>query len=110
MNTWKDGDRVRIIDRPVTAEDRKSNRYYGHMSGLVGVVQSVYSEKEIAVKVDPSSMSTVTADVHQIATGRMRAKFVGSVSEEQKKVLTKEEMDFDVNYVLLVQSSDLEAA
>ena len=80
------------------------------MSGLIGVVQSVYSEKEVAVKVEPNSMSTVTADVHQIATDRMRAKFVGSVSEEQKKVLTKEEMNFDVNYVLLVQSSDLEAA
>ena len=44
MSTWKEGDRVRIKTRPVTEEDRKTNRYFDHMAGLVGTVQNIYSE------------------------------------------------------------------
>jgi hypothetical protein len=110
MATWKDGDRVRVIRRAVTEEDRRKSRYFEHMAGLTGVVQQAYEEDEIAVRVDPSSMTEVTADVVKTATQRMRDKFVAGVSEEQRKQLTKEELEFDANYVLLVRSADLEAA
>lgn len=108
MPSWKDGDRVRIVRRAVTEDDRKTNRYYEHMAGLVGTVQNVYSDTEIAVKIDPDCMSKITADVQKEATSRMREKFLANVSEEQKKQLTKEELEFDAHYVQLVQSSDLE--
>jgi len=110
MPTWKEGDRVRIVKRAVSEEDRKANRYYDHMAGLVGTVQNVYNDSEIAVKIDVDCMSKISADVQKEATLRMREKFLSNVSEEQKKQLTKEELEFDAHYVQLVQSSDLEKA
>jgi hypothetical protein len=110
MPTWKEGDRVRVISRQVTEEDRKANRYYEHMAGLVGVVQNVYSDTEIAIKIDPEFMTKVTADVQREATNRMREKFANNISEEQKKQLSKEELEFEAHYVQLVQAKDLEKA
>lgn len=110
MATWKVGDRVRVVRRAVTEEDRKKNRYFEHMAGLIGEIQQVYNDDEISVKIERDSMSDVTADVQRIATERMREKFANSISEEQKKQLTKEELEFGANYVLLVRSADLEKA
>ena len=110
MPTWKEGDRVRVVTRAVTEDDRKSSRYYEHMAGLIGTVQNVYSDAEIAIKVDPSCLNKVTGAVQKEATQRMREKFLSNVSEEQKKQLSKEELEFDAHYVQLVQSKDLEKA
>ena len=38
----------------------------------------------------------------------MRAKFIENVSEVQRKELTKEELDFDTHFMLLIDSNDLE--
>ena len=108
MPTWKEGDRIRVVTRPVTDDDRKKNRYFAHMGGLLGTVQNVYSPEEIAIKVDLPSLSQVSRDVHKVAVERMREKFLGSISEEQKKQLTTEELNFNAHYVLLVQGADLE--
>ena len=97
-----------MTTRAVTEEDRKKSRYFEHMAGLVGTVQSVYADNQVAVQVDIDSLSEVTASVHSMATQRMREKFSGSISEEQRKALTKEELDFNTHYVLLLQDSDLE--
>lgn len=110
MAKWNEGDRVRVVERKVTEEDRKKGRYYEHMGGLVGTIQNIFSESEIAVRVDPETMSKVTADVHKTAMQRMYDKNINGLSEEQRKGLTKEELDFKAHYVLLVQSSDIEAA
>jgi hypothetical protein len=108
MPNWKEGERVKVVSRAVTDDDRKTNRYYDHMSGLTGTIQNIYGNDEIAVKVDPSCMSAVTADVQRIATERMREKFLSSVGEEQKKQLSPEELNFNANYVLLVRGTDIE--
>jgi hypothetical protein len=108
MPNWKEGDHVRIVNRPVTEEDRKADRYFEHMAGLSGTIQSTYNSEEIAIRVDPSAMADVTKDVHKQAVTRMREKFVASVSEEQKKQLTPEELNFDAHFVLLVRAADLE--
>lgn len=110
MATWKEGDRVRIVTRPVTEDDRKTNRYFEHMAGLVGIVQNIYSNTEIAVKIDEDCLSKITADVQREATVRMRAKFLNNTPEEQRKQLSKEELEFNAHYVQLVQTSDLEKA
>ena len=39
---FAEGDRVRVVTRSVTADDRKANRYYTHMAGLVGKVENAY--------------------------------------------------------------------
>jgi len=108
MPNWKEGQRVRVIERPVTEEDRKGSRYFSHMGGLSGTIQNIYSNDEIAIVVDRDTMSKVTLDVHNTSTRRMREKFLGSLADEQKKTLTQEELNFDANYVLLVRGADIE--
>lgn len=110
MPNWKEGDRVRVVNRPVTEEDRKKNRYFEHMANMSGAIQTIYNSEEIAVRIDPSAMSRITKGVHDSALSRMREKFLSSVSEEQKKQLTPEELSFDAHYVLLVRAADLEQA
>jgi hypothetical protein len=107
---WKEGDRVRIVTREVTAKDRSSARYYAHMAGLPGEVQNVYGPDEVAVKIDLERLSPVAGDVHAEAVRRMRAKFLEQMSEEAKSKLSREELDFTAHYVLLVRSGDLERA
>jgi hypothetical protein len=105
-----EGDRVRIKTREVTEDDRKNIRYFDHMAGLTGSVQNIYSEKEIAVRIESEALSKPSRDVHKEATNRMRAKFIENVSEIQRKELTKEELDFDTHFMLLLDSADLEKA
>lgn len=105
---FKEGDRVRIVSRAVVESDELTQMYYSHMGGLVGTVGNVYSKKEISVNIDLDALQGVTADVHTIATKRMRDTFKKNSSEEQKKSLTKEELAFTPNYVLLVAAADLE--
>ena len=104
----REGDRVRIISRDVTEEDKKTNRYYKHMAGLTGSVQNIYGETEIAVNIDSESLSKISRDVHKEATLRMRAKLNDALSEVQRKELTKEELEFDTHFMLLCHSNDLE--
>lgn len=110
MTNWKIDDQVRVVTRPVTAEDRAKNRYYEHMAGKTGKVQAVFGPDEIAVKVDPSSLNKVAMDVHKEAGKRMMERFMTNTSEEQKGKLTPEELAFEANYVLLVRGEDLEKA
>lgn len=110
MPNWKEGDRVRVVTRKPTDDDRKKNRYFDHMAGLTGIVQNMYEGDEIAVKIDESSLSKVSAGVHKESTQRMQSKFAREISEEQKKQLTKEELEFEPHYVLLVAGADLEKA
>lgn len=108
MANWREGDRVRIVSRPVTDEDRKANRYFEHMSGLMGTVQNIYAPDQVAIKVDSDTLTKVSRDVHKMANDRMREKFLNNVSEEQKKQLTNDEINFTANFVLLVRGEDLE--
>jgi hypothetical protein len=108
MAKLKEGDRVRVVRRDVTEEDRAANAYFDHMAGLTGVVQNVYGQDQVAVKVDKEQLGAIQADVHKVAVERMREKFLSSVGEEQKKSLTPEELKFSAHYMLLVRSADLE--
>lgn len=105
----KVGDRVRVIEREVTAEDRKSNRYFSHMAGLTGTIESIYSPDEVSVKVEPESLSAVSSVVHDEATRRMRERFQKDASEEAKAQLEPHELNFPANFVVLARMSDLEA-
>lgn len=105
----REGQKVKIVTRPVTEEDRKTNRYYEHMSGLTGTVKSVFAEDQIAVSIDRDVLPGASKQVHKNAVERMREKVVSSVSDEQRKLLTAEELKFEANFMLLVRSEDLEA-
>jgi ribosomal protein L21E len=107
---FKEGDQVRIITREPTLEDKKDHRYYTHMAGLTGSVENVYGDADIAVRIDVNSLGKISKDVHKQATMRMRQKFTDGVSEIQRKELTKEELEFDTHFMLLVHTADLEMA
>ena len=107
---FKEGDKVKIVSRPVNDDDRKSGRYYDHMAGLSGIVQNVYGSEEIAVKVDKVGLPETPRSVHKVAVERMREKFLGSIGEEQKKSLSSDELNFEAHYMLLVRAADLEKA
>ena len=108
MAKLQEGDRVKIVTRPVTEQDRKVTKYFPHMAGLTGVIANYYNDREVAVKIDIESLGPIPKRVHSDATARMRAGFVEELSEEAKKMFTKEEFDFVPNYVLLVEAADLE--
>lgn len=108
MANWKEGDKVRIVTRDVTDEDRRLNRYFAHMAGMTGTIQSLFSEDQIAVRIDPSSAPKITAKQHKESSQRMRDKFLERLSEQDRKLLTKEELEFNTNFMQLVRSADLE--
>lgn len=110
MPKWKEGDKVKVVTRDVTEEDRKANRYFSHMAGLTGVVEYLYDGEMVSIRVEPESLPKITSDVHKMAATRMREKFLGQMSDEQKKTLAAEELNFNVNFTLLVQAGDLEKA
>ena len=105
---YKEGDRVRIVTRTVTAEDRKLSRYFDHMAGLSGEVTAVYSASEIAVQIDEDALKDPALAVRTEAVRRMREKFLNSVGEEGRSRLAPEELNFNANYVLIVREEDLE--
>lgn len=104
---WKPGDRVRIVEREVNRDDRQAGTYFGHLAGLTGTVASYYAADEVAVKIDEDAFSNVLAGTHKEAVKRMRAKFLDSLGEEQKRRLSKEDKQFNANHVVLVHSEDL---
>ena len=105
---WKAGDRVRIVSRESSREDAQTFLYFGHMKGLTGTVQNYYDVDQVAVKIDPDAFTDTLATIHKEAVKRMRAKFLDSLGEEQKRRMSKEERRFDANHVVLVHSDDLE--
>ena len=98
------------MTRKVTAEDRTKSRYFEHMAGTSGEVQTAYEDGTVAVQVDPTTLGETPRGVHRTATLKMREKFSSQISEEQRKALSKEELEFDTHYVLLVRAEDLEKA
>ena len=107
---FNEGDRIKVKSREVTEQDRATNRYFEHMGGLVGTIQNVYENSEYAVRIDESSLSKPSRAIHKEATIRMRSKLLDGLSEVQKKELTKEELEFDVHFMLLIHGDDMEKA
>ena len=108
MAKVKEGDRVRIVKRPASAEDSAVTHYYDHMGGLTGTVENYYSDQEVAVKVEIDSLSDIARKVHKDATKKMREKFEDSIGAEQRGQLTPQELKFTPHYMVLVRAKDLE--
>lgn len=107
MTTLKEGSRVRIVTRPVTEDDRKKSTYFSHMAGLTGTIQNAYADGFYAMHVDKDKLEGASKEVHASATKWMRGRT--NITEEAKKLLTAEELDFNIHFMLLVKGSDLEA-
>ena len=108
--TFKEGDRVRIVDRPMTDEDIKSQLFYDHYRGLTGKVQKVYGTDEIAVEVEPDALLETVSARHLEVKEQMKAKWLNGLSEEAKGRLSDAERDFQLRYTVLVMAKDLVVA
>lgn len=108
MAKVKEGDRVKIISRKVTPQDRSVYMFFDHMQGLIGTVANVYGKEEVAVNIDIDSLEGIPQDVHKVATKRMQKAFKENSTENQRRLLDNDEMKFVPNYVLLVKEDDLE--
>ncbi|GMV35697.1 MAG: hypothetical protein AMXMBFR61_02050 [Fimbriimonadales bacterium] len=104
------GDRVRIKERPATEQDVASMTYFPHYAGLEGEVTRVYDSGEAAVTIDPDCLQPAAAEMHRKVQQRVADKFLTGLSEEGRKRLTPEEKEIHLNYVVLVNSADLEPA
>ena len=104
----KEGDRVRIVDRPQTADDIKSSLYYNHFRGLTGVVQKMYTT-EVAIEIELDVLPEAVTSRHLDIQEAMKAKWLEGLSEEAKSRLTDQERDFRLRYTVLVSPADVEA-
>jgi ribosomal protein L21E len=105
--TFKEGDRVQIVDREATADDVKSGLFYNHFRGLTGTVQKVYATKEVAVEIEAESLAEAVAQRHLDVQEQMKSRWLDGLSEEGRNRLTDREKDFRLRYTLLVALQDI---
>lgn len=107
---FKEGDRVQIVERTMTAEDAKSNLYYTHFAGIRGTITKVFSNQEASIEVDLDSLPEVIAKRHTDFQDKWRTDWLDRQSEEARNRLTPAERAFNVRYCLLLSVKDLLAA
>lgn len=105
--TFKEGDRVQIIDREATADDAKSGLFYNHFRGLTGTVQKVYDTQEAAIVIEEESLDEPVSERHTDVQEQMKSKWLDGLSEEGRNRLTEQEKDFRLRYTILVSVKDL---
>lgn len=108
MAKVKEGDRVQVVTRELTEQDKKVYGFFEHMCGMKGTVENIYDSNDVAVKVDLDCLPKIPAEVHKLATTTMRNRFINDASEEARKSLTKEELEFFPHYMILVRTDDIE--
>lgn len=107
--TFKEGDRVQIVDREANADDVKSGLFYNHYRGLTGIVQKIYASNEVAVEIEQESLPEAVAHRHEDVQEQMKTKWLDGLSEEARNRLSDKEKDFRLRYTVLVTLSDLTA-
>jgi ribosomal protein L21E len=105
--TFKEGDRVQIVDREATADDIKSGLFYNHFRGLTGMVQKVYDSQEAAIEIEMESLEDPLSERHTDVQEQMKSKWLDGLSEEGRNRLTDQEKDFRLRYTVLVGVKDL---
>ena len=110
MASFSEGERVRIRTREQTDEDVKSAMYYPFYGGLTGLVHKVYTKDEVAIEVEPESLTIEVRSRHEDVRNQMKTKWLDSLSEEGRSKLSERDKNFHLRYVLLVSSKDLERA
>ncbi|HLK58337.1 MAG TPA: hypothetical protein VKU00_17350 [Chthonomonadaceae bacterium] len=109
MLRFKEGDRVRLVDRVPTPSDVKSGLYYGFYRNLAGTIFKLYGSGEgaqAAVEVDIATLPEEVAVRHLETRDRMRSQLTG---EAKRASAPGGEAEFHLRYVILVALTDLKA-
>ena len=106
-STIQEGDRVRVVDRPVTAADTKNNLFYPHFVNLTGTVSKIYSTQEAAIDIELDSMPEGVSRRHMDFQENWKNRWLDGLSEEGRNRLSPQERDFKLRYTILVSVEDL---
>src|SRR5437868_1908040 len=109
MIRFKEGDRVRIADRPTTPADAKTGLYYGFYRNLSGTLFKLYGScysAKTANEIDIATLPEEVATRHLETRDRMRENLTG---EAKRASAPGGETEFHLRYVVLVALSDLKA-
>jgi hypothetical protein len=110
MSKVKEGDRVRVITREQSEDDTKTNLYFNFYGGLTGTVAKIYNDNEVAIEIEPESLTKDVRKRHDDVRDQMKTKWLDGLSEEGRSKLTEREKDFNLRYRILVRMGDLEKA
>ena len=107
MSKVKVGDRVRVLSREATEDDAKTGSYFGFFGGLTGTVSKIYNTSEVAVEIEPESLTKEIRKRHDDIRDQMKTKWLDGLSEEGRSKLTEREKDFVLRYMILVKMEDI---
>lgn len=108
MPPFNSGDRVKVIERDVTPGDVKSGLYYDYYRNLTGIVERVYEDDTVSVKIDLESLPIDVERRHHEVEDAAKRRWMSNLSEEQKDKLSEKEKTVTLSYNILVASKDLE--
>ena len=107
VHKFKDGDRVRIVERDPGPADPKALSYYPFYKNLTGKVIKAYDDNSVALDIDRASLPEDIRLRHERSESSMRDKWLGGLSEEEREKLTEKSKRFRLRYTLLVGVNDL---
>lgn len=108
MASVKAGDRVRLVQREVTAEDLKTGLYYEYFGGLTGTVDRAYDDRSVCIDVDLDSLEQAARDRHVAMQEAEKKRWLDSLGQEARSRLTPEQQRLTMSYKILVNGKDLE--
>lgn len=107
MASFKAGDRVQIVDREMTSADIKSGLYYDYFRNLTGVVDRVYEDNSVCVKVDMDSLPEDVRKRHLQVQDAVRTRWLNGLGQEQRDRLSETDRSVILGYNILVGAADL---
>ena len=103
----KEGDRVQIVSRELTAEDAKNNLYYSHFAGLTGTITKLFATQEASIEIDVEALPEAIGKRHLDFQDNWRNRWLDGLSEEGRNRLSVSEREFNLRYCVLVSIQDL---
>lgn len=99
---------MKIADREMTSADVKSGLFYDYFRNLVGVVDRVYEDDTICVKVDQDSLPEDVYKCHLEVQHAVRTRWLNGLGQEQRDRLSETDKSVVLGYNILVGAGDLE--
>mgnify|MGYP000586760988 CR=1 FL=1 len=104
---FKPGDRVKIVERPMTAADAKSALFFDYFCNLTGTVSKVYDDGTLTVDIDLDSLPEDVRRRHHEIEESVRRRWLDGLSEENRDKLSEKESAVKLEYKILIAESDL---
>lgn len=104
---FKPGDRVKVVERPMTAADTKSALFFDYFCNLTGTVSKVYDDGTLTVDIDLDSLPEDIRRRHHEIEEAVRRRWLDGLSEENRDKLSEKESAVKLEYKILIAESDL---